>query len=317
MSRLCGAIDLGSNSTQLLVGCETASGWQVVHEWAAVTRLGEGVDRTGRLQPAAMERTLATVAGFLAAARERFPGLGGTAGGTSALRDATNRDEFLAACQSRCGFVPAIFSGREEAETTFLGVASGAPEGTPLVNLDVGGGSTEVSGGHPGECVVAESLNLGCVRFGERFGLLGVSDASSRAAARQAARELLAPVFATAHTRLPGTVQVRLSGGTATTLAATAQDLTAYDRHRVEGWEITPTGLGEWVERLGGMTLAERAALPCVDEGRALVLPAGLLILHEALVALGASRATVTTRGLRAGMLVRLSLGTIAECWHI
>lgn len=317
MSRLCGAIDLGSNSTQLLVGCETASGWQVVHEWTAVTRLGEDVERTGRLQPAAMERTLATVAGFLAAARERFPGLSGTAGGTSALRDATNRDEFLTACRSRCGFVPAIFSGREEAETTFLGVASGVPEGTALVTFDVGGGSTEVSGGRPGECLVAESLNLGCVRFGERFGLLGVSDAVSRTAARQAARELLAPVLAKAQTRLPGTMQVRLSGGTATTLAATAQNLTAYDRYRVEDWTATSEALGDWAERLGEMTLAERAALPCVDEGRALVLPAGLLILHEALVVLGANQAKVTTRGLRAGMLVRLSLGTIAECWHI
>lgn len=317
MPRLRGAIDLGTNSTQLLVACEAGSGFQVVHEWAAVTRLGEGVERTGALQPVAMERTLTTVAGFLTAARERFPGLTGTAGGTSALRDATNRDEFLAACQSRCGFAPAVFSGREEAETTFLGVASGVPDGTPLIDLDVGGGSTEVAAGWPGRCVVAESLNLGCVRFGERFGLLGVSEASSRTAARQAARALLAPALANAQSCLSGEIQVRISGGTATTLSAAVLGLTAYDRDRVEGWETTPDELGEWAERLGGMTLAERSALPCVNEGRALVLPAGLLIVHEALRCLGIDRVQVTTRGLRAGMLVRLSQGTLAACWRV
>jgi len=318
MSDLRGALDLGTNSIQLLVARPAGDSWAVVREWAAVTRLGEGVGSCGLLKPEAMGRTLDTVARFLAAARELFPGLSGVAGGTSALREAGNREEFRAACRERFGFLPPVFGGPEEAETTFLGVAGGAAAGENLLNLDVGGGSTEVSAGDRDACRFAASLDLGCVRLGERFHLLGRSDVSSRRAARDAARELLTPTLTAARERLgAASVRVMASGGTATTLAATAQAMGAYDRDRVEGWEIPRDALGEWAERLGGMALAERAALPCVEQGRAQVLPAGLLILHEALVGLGAERLRVTTRGLRLGMLARLSRGTLAECWHV
>jgi exopolyphosphatase/guanosine-5'-triphosphate,3'-diphosphate pyrophosphatase len=318
MSDLRGALDLGTNSIQLLVARRTGDGWDVVREWAATTRLGEGVGSSGLLKPEAMERTLDGVGRFLASAREVYPGLSGVAGGTSALREARNREAFRTACRERFGFLPPVFGGREEAETTFLGVAGGGPAGETVLNLDVGGGSTEVSAGDRERCRFAASLDLGCVRFGERFRLLDRSDTASRQAARGAARELLAPVVAEAR-ELLGTDAIRFmaSGGTATTLAATAQSMTAYDRGRVEGWEISRDSLGEWAERLGEMSLAERAALPCVDEGRAQVLPAGLLIIHEALGCLGTERLRVTTRGLRLGMLARLSRGTLAECWHL
>jgi exopolyphosphatase / guanosine-5'-triphosphate,3'-diphosphate pyrophosphatase len=318
MSHLRGALDLGTNSIQLLVARETEDGWHPVQEWAAVTRLGEDVQRTGVLLPAAMERTLAHVAHFFAEARLRFPSLIGTAAGTSALRDARNRDVFVAACQARFGFAPRVLGGREEAETTFLGVAGGAPPGQPLLTLDVGGGSTEISAGQPGQCAFAESLDLGCVRFGEQFGLFGASSQEDRAVAREAAREVLVPVLTAALDRVaPEDVQVRVSGGTATTLAAAVLALTAYDYTRVEGWETTTLEVNRWAERLACMTVPERASLPCVGEGRALVLPAGLLVLHEALDCLGADRLRVTTRGLRAGMLVRLSQGTLPESWQL
>ena len=318
MSHLRGALDLGTNSIQLLVARETEDGWRMVHEWAAVTRLGEDVQRTGVLQPAAMKRTLDQVAHFFAEARARFPGLRGAAFGTSALRDAQNRDAFVATCETRLGFAPRVCSGREEAETTFLGVANGAPPGQPLLTLDVGGGSTEIAAGRPGQCAFAESLDLGCVRFGEQFGLFGVSNQEDRAVARQAARELLVPALTAALDRVaPEDVQIRVSGGTATTLAAAVLALTAYDRTRVEGWETTTAEVNRWAERLARMTVSERACLPCVNEGRALVLPAGLLVLHEALDCLGVDRLRVTTRGLRAGMLVRLSQETLLESWQL
>jgi exopolyphosphatase/guanosine-5'-triphosphate,3'-diphosphate pyrophosphatase len=292
----------------------------MLDEWAAVTRLGEDVQRTGTLQPEAMARTLDCVAGFMAEARERYPGLTGVAAGTSALRDARNRADFIEACRERLGFEPRVFGGAEEAETTFLGVASGLPSNVPLLNLDVGGGSTEVSGGEAGECSFARSLDLGCVRFAERFSLLGVSTPAARAAARAAARELLMPVLTEALATIPRSaagLYVSASGGTATTFAAAMQSLRVYDRDRVEGWETTTEEIGAWAERLGGMELAARAALPCVTEGRALVLPAGLLVLHEALSCLGATTARVTTRGLRAGMLVRVQRGTLSPCWRL
>ena len=313
MLPLRGALDLGTNSIQLLVGRKAGEGWEAVHEWAAVTRLGEDVQRTGRLRPEAMERTLDQVGRFFAEARARFPGLVGTAAGTSALRDAANRDEFLGACRSRFGFVPRVLAGREEAETTFLGVATVAAPETPLLNLDIGGGSTEISAGIRGECRLAASLDLGCVRLGERFGLLGASTRVARDRARRAARDLLEPALRQA----PAAILVSASGGTATTLAATAQALAAYDAGRVEGWETTAADVHAWAERLGQMDLAQRAALPCVNAGRALVLPAGLLVLDAALACLGAVRARVTTRGLRAGMLVRLDRGTLPECWRL
>jgi exopolyphosphatase/guanosine-5'-triphosphate,3'-diphosphate pyrophosphatase len=320
MPRLCGALDLGTNSTQLLVARHTDGGWELLHEWVAVTRLGEDVQRTGRLKQEAIERTLDRVGGFLAEARERYPGLTGVAAGTSALRDATNRDDFLQACQGRFGFVPAVFSGREEAETTFLGVASGLPADVPLLNLDVGGGSTEVSAGHAGECLFAASLDLGCVRFGERYSLLGVSSPEDRAVARSAARELLLPMLEAARAAMvghAGECQISASGGTATTLAACVQSMQLYDPARVEGWRTSSAMVGEWAERTGGMTLVQRTALPCLNEGRALVWPAGLLVLHEALECLGIDTIRVTTRGLRAGMLERVARGTLAPCWQL
>lgn len=318
MSDLRGALDLGTNSIQLLVARPTGDGWQAVREWAAVTRLGEGVDHSGLLKPEAIGRTLDMVGRFLAEAREMAPGLAGVAGGTSALREAGNRDDFLAACRERFGFSPPVFGGREEAETTFLGVASGVPAGAALLNLDVGGGSTEISAGCREGCRFAESLDLGCLRLGERFALLDRSDTASRQAARRAMRGLLLPTLAAARERLEtASVQVMASGGTATTLAAMALGMEVYDRDRVEGWEIAADRVGEWAERVGDMSLAERTVLPCVGPGRARVLPAGLLLLHECLACLGAGRLRVTTRGLRVGMLVRRSRGTLAECWRL
>jgi exopolyphosphatase/guanosine-5'-triphosphate,3'-diphosphate pyrophosphatase len=213
-----------------------------------------------------------------------------------------------------------VFSGREEAETTFFGVASGVPAGTPLLNLDIGGGSTEVSAGYPGRCLFAESLDLGCVRFGERFSLLGVSSTVDRAAARMAARNLLAPALALARRAMAGydgELCVSASAGTATTLGAAAQALALYDADRVEGWSITTASVGEWAERTAAMPLQDRVALPCLSEGRALVWPAGLLVLHEALLCLRAQAVRITARGLRAGMLERVARGVLAPCWQL
>jgi exopolyphosphatase/guanosine-5'-triphosphate,3'-diphosphate pyrophosphatase len=199
-------------------------------------------------------------------------------------------------------------------------VASGLSPDVPLLNLDVGGGSTEISAGYAGDCRFAASLDLGCVRFGERFSLLGVSTAADRAAARAAARELLAPVLAEAKQAMAThgeQLRISASGGTATTLAAAIQQLSLYDRDRVEAWQTTAAVVGEWAEQTGNMPLAVRAALPCVSEGRALVWPAGLLVLHEALLCLGAETVRVTTRGLRAGMLERVARDTLPLCWQL
>ncbi len=313
------ALDIGTNSIKVLVAApDGRGGLREQAEFCRTTRLGEGVDRTGRLQPAAMARTLAAMADLVASARAAAPACTGVAVATSAVRDAANGTEFLEACARLLGRAPQLITGDEEADTVFGGATSDQATGRACICIDIGGGSTELAAGRPERCEVRTSLALGCVRLGERFALLAAADAAAGAAARAAAATILAPACSgIAEWRGSTATPVRLlvSGGTAATLGAICAGVAVSERERIHGLQCTEPDVTAWAERLLPLAPEVRAQTPGLPRERAAVLPAGLLILSEAMRGLRVTAVTITTRGLRFGLVLRLFHRELEPTW--
>lgn len=276
--RRVAAIDCGTNSIRLLVTDlgPDGSAHDLVRDMRIV-RLGEGVDRTGRLDPAAIERTVtatreyALTIGEMGVDAIRFCA-------TSAARDAENADEFRSAIHAVLGQDPEILTGDAEARASFLGATSElGPE--PALVVDIGGGSTELVRGADGEVRSAVSLDIGSVRLTERF---LASDPPSVAEITDLVDHLdalLAPEVA-------GWEPVdRFIGvaGTVTTVAAHALQLSTYDSDRIHGARLPVEQVREACISLVQMPVADRRHLPFMHPGRADVIGAGALILDRLL----------------------------------
>ncbi|TEB08380.1 Exopolyphosphatase [Pelotomaculum schinkii] len=273
-----GAIDIGTNSTRLLVAEESDGHLRTVATNLAITRLGEGIG-SGELLPPAMARTTDAVAGFFHEA-VRLGAETVVAVATSAVRDAANRADFLELVKKKTGLQIRVLSGTEEASYSYLGVVSGLPiEQRSTAVLDVGGGSTELSWMEP-QGLNTVSVNMGSVRLT----LSGLSPAEVAAAfhphlnrARQAGAAVLVGV-----------------GGTVTTLAAIQQELAIYDPERVHGFSLSILDVTGILERLAGMELAERKKVAGLQPGRADVIVAGVTIVKVVMEGLGVDRLTVS-----------------------
>ncbi len=251
------AVDLGTNSTRLLVADANGTLDEVVRR-LAITRLGEGVDERRRLLPVPIARVRNVLADF----RRELEALGAERTlciGTSAVRDAENGEAFLGEIEWSYGFTTRLLSGNEEAELTLRGIGSLEP-GTLVV--DIGGGSTEVQVVGTG---VRESLDVGCVRMTERFG-------EDVTAIREHVRGLLPQAQAGRAVGVAGTV---------TTLAALDLELAEYDPARTHGHLISTAAANAQTARLAALTIDERAKL--IEPGRAPVIVAGAAILTELL----------------------------------
>jgi exopolyphosphatase / guanosine-5'-triphosphate,3'-diphosphate pyrophosphatase len=268
-----------------------------------VVRLGQGLARTGRLAPEAIDRALVAVRAY----RDRARALG--AGrirvvATAAVRQAGNRDTLLAALGADGDLDVRVISGEEEARLTLLGVAAGLPATSDrYVVFDVGGDSTEilVARGARAECVV--SLRLGVVPLTERFLRADPVDwAEYRGCAAYAAERLAAEAWPVIRPLAPG----RLVGtaGTVTTLAALDLELAAYDAARVQGHRLSRARIEALLQRLGAMTIAERARLPALEPGRADVLIPGIALTLGVLDGLALPELVVSDNGLREGILL-------------
>ncbi len=271
------AIDCGTNSIRLLVAdFEGGEITEQVREMRVV-RLGQDVDRTGRLDPAAIERTVEATREYVALASTldaevlRFCA-------TSAARDADNSAEFLSAIEDVAGVIPEILSGDAEARASFLGATSDLGPGVTAVT-DIGGGSTELVLGDSGEVTMAHSFDIGSVRLTERF-LAGdppsIGEISELVDHLDA---LITPVVA-GLSPVPRFVGV---AGTVTTVAAHALELPAYDPERIHGAELPVERVQEACLSLVRMPTADRRALPFMHPGRADVIGAGALILDRLL----------------------------------
>ena len=267
-----GAVDLGTNSTRLLVAdVEDGTVTEVVRR-LAITRLGEGVDEAHELLPAAVARVHAVLDGYATKAAD----LGAEhvlAVATSAVRDASNGPAFLAGLESRYGWTTRLLAGDEEAETTFRGVTSGRgalETGTLLV--DIGGGSTELLVGGPGGVSFAFSLQAGCVRLTERFLASDPPAPEQLEAAAAHVRTLLPALSADAAIGVAGTI---------TTVAAIDLGLTEYDPVRIHGHRIGRDAVDRVLSDLAALPLAERERVRGLEPARAPVIVGGLVVLRE------------------------------------
>jgi exopolyphosphatase / guanosine-5'-triphosphate,3'-diphosphate pyrophosphatase len=297
----CASIDVGTNTVLLLVAERRGGGFAPLVERAEITRLGRGVDASGRLDAAAIRETVAVLAEYAREARA----LGAdriVCVATSAARDAANGAEFFEAARAAAGLVPEVISGDEEARLVYASAWRdfGAEGGAPLAVLDVGGGSTEFIHGRGPAPEGRTSLQVGAVRLTERHVRTDPIPAAELDALRLAAREALRPL-----SRMTLAAGGRLVGvaGTVTTLSAVAQALPAYDAARVHGATLSLAEAEALVARLAALPVKARAALPGMEPKRADVILAGALIVAEAMRATGFERLTVSDRGVRWGLL--------------
>ena len=293
------AIDVGTNTVLLLVAERRGDELVPLLERAEITRLGRGVDATGRLDPAAIRETVAVVTEFALAARA----LGAEhplCVATSAARDAANGEEFFAAARLAASVEPRVISGDEEARLVYQSAWRDFGRTGPLAVLDVGGGSTEFIVGEGPAPRARTSLQVGAVRLTERHVRADPPSAAELALLRDAARGALGQL----PELTPGD-GARLVGvaGTVTTLAAVRQALPTYDAERVHGSALLRDEVEALVARMAGMTVAERAAMPGMEPKRADVILAGAVIVAEAMALAGFDRLTVSDRGVRWGLL--------------
>lgn len=274
------AIDCGTNSIRLLIADATVgeSGVNLhdVERVMRIIRLGEGVDSTGRISDAALERAFAAARDYAdliqkhGAERLRFAA-------TSASRDAENRDVFINGIREILGVTPEVIPGTEEAELSFAGSVSGlgAREGKTLV-VDLGGGSTEFVVGDADGVIGAKSVNIGCVRLTERHSIshpLQPEEAQAILADVDAAiDDAFSAVDVSSATALVGVA------GTVTTVTAQALSLDSYDAAKINGTELSLEEIQKAAAEISGMTREERAALGFMHEGRIDVIGAGALI---------------------------------------
>ena len=297
------AIDVGTNTVLLTVAERSGRTFQPVVERAEITRLGRWVDRTGRLDPAAIADTVAVIARYAAEARS----LGVTriaAVATSAARDASNGAEFFEAARTAAGLVPEIIPGDEEARLVHLSAWSdfGAP-GERLAVLDVGGGSSELTWGNGPVPEGRRSFQMGAVRLTERTSPGDPPSADDLRRMREAAREALREVTEIRASGALAGARLVAVAGTVTTLAAVAQALPAYDAVRVHGSTLSREPLRVLLDRLSTLTTAKRSRLPGMEPKRADVIVAGAVLVATALELGGFDALTVSDRGVRWGLL--------------
>ncbi len=270
------AVDCGTNSIRLLIADVEDSGLTDVVRTMEVVRLGEGVDRTGRLQPEALARTLA--------ATGRYAGLCSEHGvervrfvATSASRDVENRQEFVDGVRAAIGVEPEVITGSEEAELSFQGALSAvdAVHPRPYLVVDIGGGSTEFAFGGD-HVIAATSVDVGCVRMSERHLAGDPATAAEIAAASADIGAALDRAGAVVPFGRTGTL-IGLAGSV-TTVTAHALRLPSYQSARINGASLHPDVLLKSCDELIRMTRAERAILPFMHPGRVDVIGAGALV---------------------------------------
>jgi exopolyphosphatase/guanosine-5'-triphosphate,3'-diphosphate pyrophosphatase len=305
------AIDQGTNSIRLLVVEPGASPPGEPTELArdmVITRLGQGVDRTGRLDPAALDRTVAVLGRFCRRARalgaERIQ-----VAATSAVRDAENREEFATAVLDHAGTALEVITGEREAGLSFAGATHGLdPKAVspPYLVLDIGGGSTELVVGSSADTasLAAISTQMGSVRLTERFIHRDPPVERDLTALAIAVDEVLDE--AESHVPIRDARTLIAVAGTATTLQAMVLGLARYDPEAIHRTWLTLLDAERVLRELSGMTNDERAALPVMAPGRGDVIVAGGVILTSAMRRFGFDRALVSETDILDGLAFEL-----------
>ncbi|MGA2803557.1 MAG: DUF501 domain-containing protein [Acidimicrobiales bacterium] len=298
------AIDCGTNSTRLLVA---DAGGRPLERLMRITRLGQGVDRDGRLDEQAMMRTIDVLAEF----RRVMNHHGVTrarATATAAARDAGNRGEFARRVTEVLGIAPEVLDGEEEGRLTYLGATADLdPAGGPYLVLDVGGGSTELVGG-AARAPTAVSLELGCVRCSERFLEHDPPLPSELAALRSHVRQLVTGALEV-HPSLRDAAQLIGVAGTVAALVRLDQGIVVYDRSRVHHARLSLDAMERLLGELSALPVARRLGWPALEAERADVIIGGATVLAEATAALGFDVMTASESDLLDGIVAELLAG--------
>ncbi|MFI0828537.1 exopolyphosphatase [Streptomyces roseolus] len=304
MTRVAG-IDCGTNSIRLLVADVHPETGALVEldRRMTIVRLGQGVDKTGRLAPEALERTFAACREYaevireLGAERIRFVA-------TSASRDAENRQDFVDGVVAILGVEPEVISGDQEAAFSFTGATGSLPGDDRRLVVDIGGGSTEFVVGTR-EVEAARSVDIGCVRLTERHVRHDPVTAEEAEAIRADVRAALDLAAATVPIDSAATL-VGLAGSV-TTVAALALGLPEYDSAKIHHSRISAEQVAGITARLLASTHEERAAIATIHPGRVDVIVAGALVLQEVVERVGAAEVVVSEHDILDGIALSVA----------
>lgn len=306
-ARRFAGIDIGTLTCRLLIADLTpGQPPQEVRSDRRILRLGEGVDRTKRLSPAAMDRVIHclqewrnVINGYHVEATSIVA--------TSAVRDAENRDGFLERVKREAGFDVDVISGEEEARRTLLGIRSGLPaEVTGILALDIGGGSTEFILDLQGQKPIIHSIDIGVVRLCERILRHDPPiDDEVRQAREWVVREMKGAVVGMGSCRQATFVG---TAGTITSLAAMAQKLPTYEPARIHNYRLKLETIRGLEHTLLSRTKVERVGLPGLEKNREEVIAAGVIIIRTIMETLGQEECLVSDLGLREGVLINLAM---------
>jgi len=298
-------IDIGTNSVLLLIAEARADALLPIVERATITRLGEGVDRNRHLLPAAAARTLGCLENYARVIAEHAVTRVDVVG-TSAMRDASGGDDFVARARDILGVTPRVIDGEEEARLTFIGALSGLPVSGPVTVFDIGGGSTEIIIGIVDSALPrvhrAVSLDIGSVRLFERHVR---SDPPGPEEMQRVERDISAALDSAPRFE-PNSTLVGVAG-TVTQLAAVEHEITPYDGARVHGSALTRSVVESLADRLIALPLEARKALRGMDPSRADVIVVGGAIARAVLKWSGAEQLFVSDRGVRWGLAAELT----------
>jgi exopolyphosphatase/guanosine-5'-triphosphate,3'-diphosphate pyrophosphatase len=292
-------IDVGTNSVKFHIGERHPDGtWKTIVDRAEITRLGENLDHSGRLEHDAIDRTAQAIGEMVEEARR--DGVASVAAvGTAGLRIAPNAAELVELMRGHCGVTIEVISGEEEARLAYLAATTTLPVSVRgLVVFDTGGGSSQFSFGDGKRVSERFSVDVGAVRFTERFGLDGPVDEQQLAAALAAIADDLARLG-----DRPKPDAVIGMGGAVTNLAAVRHKLAQYDADVVHGTVLDREELDRQIELFRTRTADERREIRGLQPKRAEVILAGACIVRTILERLGADALTVSDRGLRHGLL--------------
>jgi exopolyphosphatase/guanosine-5'-triphosphate,3'-diphosphate pyrophosphatase len=300
-------VDLGTNSTRFLVADVDGNRLREVVRGTEVTRLGRGVDLSGRLSSEAMEAVFETVEGYVRAWQPLEVDEVTTVA-TSAVRDAANGDAFLAELRERFGLSPRLISGEEEAKLTYRGATTGRDRAGPTLVCDIGGGSTELILGEGTDVSFFTSLTVGVVRQTERHLKSDPSTAAELEDLAEEVRGLIADALG--NEPLSDAERGIAVAGTATNLAAIDLELDPYDPERVHGHTLPISTVQRICSRAASMTLEERRReLTGLNPGRAPTIVAGIVILIQVMRAFGLEEIEVSEHDILHGAALEAAGG--------
>jgi exopolyphosphatase/guanosine-5'-triphosphate,3'-diphosphate pyrophosphatase len=292
-------IDVGTNSTRLLVADVEAGKVSQLERRSTVTRLGRGVDLSGHLASEAIEDVCAAIGDYVGILEE----LGAETVdviATSAVRDADNGSAFIAELRERFALSARVLDGEEEARLTYLGATSESPPSEPTLVVDIGGGSTELIVGEGSEISFHDSLQVGVVRHTERH---VASDPPTAGELEALATDVRGSIEASVGAGIEASRGIAVAG-TPTSLAAVEMELEPYDPSRVHGHVLGLPSIQHMLSRLASVPLAERVEIAGLHPDRAPTIVAGVVILVEVMRAFGLEEIAVSEHDILYGAAI-------------